>query len=253
MELNAKKAVFLLVLLLATNAGAVTVDFSCITNNDTSGSSCAIAELQMDLNVESVGNERVLFTFSNTGTIDSFITDVYFMYEGLDFLTFNSILNSDSGVSFSESAHPAYLPGHDSSLASFSAGSDSGNRHGYGKGSYGKGNHGRNSSHFPAIFRGYGSEDTHARRGGRDQNGINPGESLSILFDLNDAVYDNALAALNNGDLVIGVHAQGLGEGDEFSESLITATPAVVPLPAAVWLFGSGLLALFGLLKRSSR
>ena len=51
------------------------------------------------------------------------------------------------------------------------------------------------------------------------------------------------------GDLVIGLHVQGLGRHNDFSESLIN-NPTVVPVPAAVWLFGSGLLALAGLVRR---
>jgi len=206
-----------LLLFLATNAGAITLGFDCITENDPSGSSCYIAESQMSLDVDPRGDDQILFTFSNTGTIDSFIADVYFMYEGLDFLIFNSILNPDSGVSFSEGSRPSHLPGYNNTVAGFSAGSDSGGR--------------------------YGS------RGGRNRNGINEGESLGFLFDLEGATYDDVFVALLGGDLVIGVHAQGLGE---FSESLITTPPAVVPLPATVWMFSSGLLLLFGLLRRSS-
>jgi hypothetical protein len=56
-------------------------------------------------------------------------------------------------------------------------------------------------------------------------------------------------SALESGDLVIGLHVQGLGAGNEFSESLINRT-AVIPVPAAVWLFGSGLLFMAGFLRR---
>ena len=58
----------------------------------------------------------------------------------------------------------------------------------------------------------------------------------------------DTLAALGTGELVIGIHAKGLGDGlgDEYSESLIT----VVPVPAAVWLFASGLIGLVGVARK---
>ncbi|MGC4098289.1 MAG: VPLPA-CTERM sorting domain-containing protein [Nitrospira sp.] len=43
--------------------------------------------------------------------------------------------------------------------------------------------------------------------------------------------------------------AQGLGTGPRL---LLEYTPAAVPLPAAVWLFGSGLAAMVGLARRNS-
>jgi hypothetical protein len=235
--MNITTRVAILFLVLATNAGAATINFGCITNNDPSGSSCAIAESQMTLDMEASGVGQVLFTFSNTGAFDSSIADVYF-YDNLGLLAFNSILNPETGVRFGEGAQPSHLPGYNVT-PNFSAGADSGGRrHGRRWGSHRRGGRGNGSS----------------QQGGIYQNGINPGESLGILFDLNAATYDDAFAALISGDLAIGIHAQGLGYRNEFSESLISAIPpAVVPVPAAAWLFGSGLLVLFsGLRKRSS-
>jgi hypothetical protein len=273
MDLKTKIAILLL--FLTTKAGAVAINFGCLTDNDTSGLSCAIAESQMGLEIESMDGGQVLFTFSNTGTIDSFIADVYFMYEGLDFLVFDSILSPDSGVSFSEGARPSHLPGYSRIATSFSAGSDSGGRRRGGKNqssffsspagfdlvglqankggkNKGKGNNkgGKNKGSASGFST---APDLGGRKGGRNQNGINQGESLGVLFDLEDATYDDVLAAMLSSDLVIGIHAQGLGERNKYSEGLIMSSPpAVVPLPAAVWLFGSGLLVLFGLLKRSN-
>jgi len=81
-------------------------------------------------------------------------------------------------------------------------------------------------------------------------NGIQTGESLGISFNLLDGVtFADTQAALNTGALVIGIHAKGLGAGldDKYSESLIT------PIPATVWLFGSGLFGLMGFAKRKKK
>jgi len=208
--MSLKHSIFILTLLLAANANATSVGFGCITANDLSGDSCAIAESQLSLDVTS-SSDQVLFTFSNTGSVDSFIAGIYFMYEGVDFLSFDSIIN-ETGVSFSEGARPGHLPAYHG-LPSFSVGADS-------KGS--------------------------------GKSGIDPGESLGILFNLGGAVFDDVLNAMNSDDLVIGLHVQGLGHGNHFSESLRHHHVSAVPVPAAVWLFGSGLLALAGLVRRRS-
>lgn len=222
MNKSGLKIVVLLALLLVhtVQVRAELIDFGCITGNDASGTSCAIAESQMKLEIEASGSDQVLFTFSNIGAVDSFIGSIYFMYDNFDVLVFDAILNLDSGARFREGAHPSHLPAYDSRPASFSAEAD--------------------------VGRGQGN------RGGRGHNGINQGESLGILFDLVGATYDDVYAALLSGDLVIGIHAQGLGENNEYSESLVAMPPMVVPVPAAAWLFSFGLLTLVGWIKRSS-
>jgi len=80
-------------------------------------------------------------------------------------------------------------------------------------------------------------------------NGIQAGEELGITFDLIDGLtYTDTVNALINGDLVIGIHAQGLGldQTNEYSESIISTSTVPVPVPTAVWLFGSGLIGLVG-------
>lgn len=205
MRINLKYIAAGFSLLLISNVGATTINFSCITSNDATGDACAIAESQLILDVESLDGQA-LFTFSNTGSSDAFIADIYFMYESIDFLQFDSIENG-AGVSFSEGARPKHLPAYHG-LPDFSADAD---------------------------------------KNGSAKSGIDPGESLGILFDLNDAEYDDVLNAMTSGELIIGFHVQGVGLGNEFSESLTNVS--AVPAPAAVWLFGSGLLLLVGIIR----
>ena len=69
-------------------------------------------------------------------------------------------------------------------------------------------------------------------------NGVNPGESLGILFDLQGTgSFDNVIALLNNGDLRIGIHVQGFASGG--SESFVNKP---VPEPHAAVLFAIGAL-----------
>ena len=78
-------------------------------------------------------------------------------------------------------------------------------------------------------------------------NGVNQGEYLGITFDLQSGVtYADTINALQLGtDLRIGIHVQGFSDGG--SESFVNT---VVPVPAAVWLFGSGLIGLVGFARR---
>ena len=200
--------------LLATlhvSAHAAIIDFSCITNNDSTGVSCDIAQNQMTVeltNATDQAGSKALFTFNNMGAdLEAFIADVYFMDGTL--LGISSIDNSDTGVQFSEGANPGHLPGYNAT-ASFSADNDPG-----------------------------------------AGNGVQAGEYLGITFDLLEGVtFADAVAALSTGDLVVGIHAQGLGAGldDRYSESMINVSP--VPVPAAAWLFGLGLLGLVGVARR---
>ena len=192
-------------LLLVSNSSATTLNFGCITNNDVTNAACTIAESQITLDVEHL-DRQALFTFSNTGSSDAFIADIYFMYNTIDYLNFDSIINH-SGVSFSEGAKPKHLP----------------------------------------AYHGAPSFSVDADKNGSGKIGIDLDESLSILFNLDDDKFGDILNAIYTGNLVVGLHVQGIGTNNQFSESLVNTS--VVPVPGAIWLFGSGLLALVGLTR----
>lgn len=134
-----------------------------------------------------------------------------------------SIINTN-GVAFSQWANPSNLPGgHTVGFsADFSADSDN-----------------------PAP-----------------KNGINPGESLGIVFDLkNGQDYDDTAAAIErtvNGSWVeglaklqVGIHVQAFdnGQSEAFVLKPNQPSPPVVPAPAAIVLAGIGTMAI-GMLRR---
>ena len=196
----------------AFNTNAATYDFSCITANDLTGTACGIAEAQMSVDVNDAGNNQVEFVFNNSGSdLSAFIADIYF-YDGPLFGAYT--MTGSTGVSFSSGATPGHLPAYspDATVSLiYSADSD-----------------------VPVAA-----------------NGIQSGEWLSVVFDLQTGItYADIINAMNIGSpdgLVVGIHVQGLTDATpNYSESLITA----VPVPAALVLFGSGLVGLFGFSRK---
>jgi len=193
---------------LPMEARADSYGFTCITND--SATNAAVGE-QFTVDVTDAGTDQVLFTFMNSGPLASSITDVYF--DDGTLLSIAGLVDADnggnSGVYFSQEATPHDLPGGNSIVPPFvttdplSAGSDS-----------------------PV-----------------QPNGVNPGEWLGVLFDLQpEKGFADVISAIDLGisnpgspdSLRIGIHVQGFADGG--SESFV-----VTPAPAAVFL---GLLGL---------
>ena len=209
--------------------------FKNITNNN--ATDAAAGEAQLSVGVTAVGTTRVAFTFKNVGSAAMSITDVYF--DDGTLLGISSVTNGP-GVSFTGgSASPGNLPGGNGNpinfdtTAGFLADSDS----------------------------------------PRTENGVNPGETLTITFNLiNGKTYANTIAAINlslanpgvdmTDGLRIGIHVQAFSSGG--SESFVNGRydgnpttggdPAVItPAPGGLVLLATALPFAFGLRRRLSR
>ncbi len=199
--------VLVFVVFLSTEARANLYGFEAITNN--SVADVAIGEAQLSVVVTDPGGDQVLFTFQNIGPAASSITDIYF--DDGPLLGIASIDNSDPGVSFLQLASPPELPGANTvvppfvTTVGFLADSDA-----------------------PPVA-----------------NGVNPGETVGIVFDIGSKTFADVINAINVGfdpsnytgsgihdgwiepSLRIGIHVQGFDGGG--SEGFI-----MTPIPTSV-------------------
>jgi hypothetical protein len=195
-----------------------TYSFTNVTANSVADVNTGMAQLSVTV-VELADVGKVMFTFNNVGDAAMSITDVYF--DDGTLLGIYKIIN-ETGVSFSEGGSPGNLPGGE-------------------------------SIGFETT-KGFLADSDHPKT---QQNGVNPGESLSIIFDLiNGKTYDETIAALDgpvddpdDNDLRIGIHVQGFAGGG--SESFVNGPPnppsAQVPEPMTLlaWM-GLGAFGIVG-------
>jgi len=202
-----------LFLLCAFSAQAYTFDFKRISYNSTANVQDQLSvDVSEILPLGSGGSSQVSFIFHNVGDISSIIGSAFFDDSGF----LGSILSivGSSGVSFTNTGNKNFPEGTNLT-PSF-------------------------HTDFSATFSG--------GQGGANNgvnNSTNDSEWLTIIFSLsNEKTYSDVIAALGNGNLRIGLHVQGLSDGG--SDAYVNT----VPIPAAAWLLGSGLVGLMGIRMR---
>jgi hypothetical protein len=190
--------------LAAAPALSLTLDFGCISGN--LANDCTIGEAQLQVDVSDNGGSQVLFLFSNNGPDDSSITDIYFDDGSL--LGISTVVDDPPNVSFSVPAVPSELP---------SAG---------------------NASPVFVTTSGFSADADPPP----SLQGVNPGETVGIIFDLiGGQDFADVLAELDSGALRIGIHVQDYASGG--SESFVNV-PVPEPSTAALVAMGLGLVAL---------
>jgi len=186
--------------------------FTNITNNNSTDA--LIGENQLSLIVHDEGSSLVKFCFANAGPEASSITDVYWDDNSGLLKSIHSFGANTGTVAFSEFANPGNLPGGGSILpvfnANFSADSD------------------------PPV----------------PHNGVNPGEELCVLFNVEDG-FAGIIGAIDSSALRVGIHVQAYASGG--SESFITTGDngvTIIPEPASMILAVIGMSLVGGLKKR---
>jgi hypothetical protein len=155
-------------------------------------------ELDISVVVSSTDPELVDFTFYNNSLVGSSVARIYFDDDSL--LSFYDITDG-SGTSFSKPAAPGNLPAGNTLDPSFV------------------------------------TTDEFSFKGGppAPHNGINPGEQLTVIFNIEAGTFSDVIYGLDTGALRVGAHVIALPDGS--SESIVT-----IPEPATVCLLGLGTL-----------
>jgi hypothetical protein len=197
-------------LLGAWSVSAQAVTLSFFCITGNNPGDCAIGEAQLTVDVTDIGAGQVNFQFANAGPEVSSISEVYFDDGALFGLA--SVFHSEGDSWTGGSANPGDLPGGNNVDPDFMA------------------------------TQGFLAESNPSP----SQNGVRPSEYLDVVFDLQAGMtFANVINDLATGDLRVGMHVIAFESGG--SESFVNNP---VPVPAAVWLFGSGLLMLTGIARR---
>ncbi len=207
--------VFASVLFAGVANASMIFSFENITNNN--AGDAAIGEAQLFVEVDDEGGGIVSFRFFNEGPEASSITQIYFDADGSSLLSVAGLIEG-AGTDYDSpgTGQPPNLPGANNADPDFQV------------------TMGFRAVPAPPV----------------QPNGVNPGEELTVLFDTGGVSFASILDEIADGTIRMGIHVQGFASGG--SESFVNNGPSPVPLPGAVWLFGSALLGLVGITRRKS-
>ena len=214
-----------LALTSTAQASVTRYPFYCITSNDPSGAAGSLGEDAFYVDVsDDFGSDTALFTF---GVLKGF-DDPYDSYyiDGVYFYDDGTILARPPEPALYEAGNPGPIgdPG-DYANVDFEPNSTPLNLPSFKPADYG----------VSLLYTADADPPP-------TTNGVGAGELLGVLFELkSDNEYADVIAAMNSGQAIVGIKAQGFGE---YSESFIT-----IPAPGAILLGGIG-VGLVGWLRR---
>jgi hypothetical protein len=196
---------------LAASAGAAQFRFGGLSNLDSSNTTTGETQLALDIFVSSPGTPRptrgdggpqfIDMVFTNDGTAASALVGIYFDDNDIlnAFSLFNNTIIPSDGVVFGSPANPTQLPGGDDI--------------------------------------GFNAEFSLGALSPTTTNGINPGESLTLRFQLlNGLTVDDIVARIESEQLRIGLLVEGYDNGG--FETFLN-DPVPVPAPAGLALLGA--------------
>ena len=204
------------VLLCPLSAGAALYNFNCGTLN--SATNCATSESYLSLEVLDT-TLGASFKFTNIGTTLTHTKSIWFVDDNGVLDIGNSTKTQSSGVKYKDLVASTQNVG---GLPSFVAEAET---------------------------------NVANAGGGGAANGITSGATATVdpeflLFDIalsGSNTFDLLIAALNSGDLRAAIHVGSYANGGSEKFSSVPA----VPVPAAVWLFGTALIGFVGFSRRT--
>lgn len=198
-------------ILFSGNAHAMTYSFDCISNNNPGN--CSGTDSVFSFSVEEAMAGEVTFTIKHSDSLLPLDTgEITEVYFDGATTHLGTYITSDP--MWNEITNPSNLPGQNNAMPPFVT-----------------------DFRLDSDFTGQTPDAP-----------IVAGGELDIIFSLlGGTTFMDLIDAINNGDLRLGLHVRtiDLGTGDS-SESFVSA----VPVPAAVWMLGTGLLAMIGFSRR---